>query len=483
MDLGQVFTSEQVANFMVSLIDQKDGLVLDPCFGRGAFLKACHKQSINNVVGYEIDKELYESTKQEFPNYSLVNDDFLSSSTNNKFDTVVMNPPYIRHENIDELISLDITKDKLRNNVLFETLPKTANMYMYFVVKALDVLKNEGTLIVIFPDSWINSLNGKKFRELVFSNNTLVQQYNVSGNVFEKNALVKVVVMKIKKGIVQTKAKAQNVMFFNNEIRFVYDDTTSYDLGFKTTFDSIARIKRGITTGYNKAFINPKINSSNCTKKIISSPKAISGYSTKNSIFDSLLYVSNITKADKETKIYCENWTSQIVLEKRPKTLYENILSGEDWFKLRLFDCSGIIFSYFVRNDIRFIDNSEGYLVRDNFYIIYPNIDQSLLFALLNNYYSFLQIEQNGKHYGAGLLKIQTYDIKNILFPDINDFSKEDINKLKKLSYQLIESNDFNIVRTITKLLSKYSFLSAEEVETAYFEMKTNRLKEDQYAI
>ena len=33
-----------------------------------------------------------------------------------------MNPPYIRHENIDELISLDITKDKLRNNVLFETL-------------------------------------------------------------------------------------------------------------------------------------------------------------------------------------------------------------------------------------------------------------------------------------------------------------------------------------------------------------------------
>ena len=150
---------------------------------------------------------------------------------------------------------------------------------------------------------------------------------------------------------------------------------------------------------------------------------------------------------------------------------------------MRLFDCSGIIFSYFVRNDIRFIDNSEGYLVRDNFYIIYPNIDQSLLFALLNNYYSFLQIEQNGKHYGAGLLKIQTYDIKNILFPDINDFSKEDINKLKKLSYQLIESNDFNIVRTITKLLSKYSFLSAEEAETAYFMMKTNRLKEDQYAI
>lgn len=483
MDLGQVFTSEKVADFMVSLIDCKDGTVLDPCFGRGAFLKACKQQSINNIVGYEIDKSLYELTKKEYPCFNLINDNFLLSSSSTKYDTVIMNPPYIRHENIDDLINIGITKEIIRRNSLFEDLPKTANMYMYFVIKALDVLKNDGTLIVIFPDSWVNSLNGKRFREVVFSNNTLIQQFNVSGDVFEKNALVKVVVMKIKKGKFQTKTTTQNVLFLNNKIRFINKQESLYNLGFKTTFDSIASVKRGITTGFNKAFINPKIENTTDIIDIISSPKSISDYSTKNSTFDSLLYVHNINKADKETKSYCEKWTKQIVLDKHPKTLYQKILSGEDWFRLRLYDCSGIIFGYFIRNEIRFIDNSDGNLVRDNFYIIYPRIDKFLLFALLNNYYSYLQLEQNGKHYGAGLLKIQTYDIKNILFPKIEEISKKDIVQLKKLSHQLIEFNDSNIIRTITQIISKYSLLSAEEAESVYLMMKTNRLKEDQYAI
>ena len=41
MDLGQVFTNKTVAEYMVSQFElEKDSLILDPCFGTGAFLKA-----------------------------------------------------------------------------------------------------------------------------------------------------------------------------------------------------------------------------------------------------------------------------------------------------------------------------------------------------------------------------------------------------------------------------------------------------------
>ena len=63
-----------------------------------------------------------------------------------------MNPPYIRQEKIDDLARLGITKEKLRKDKIYEPLPSTANMYMYFIFKALDLLKEEGELIVIL--SW-----------------------------------------------------------------------------------------------------------------------------------------------------------------------------------------------------------------------------------------------------------------------------------------------------------------------------------------
>lgn len=58
----------------------------------------------------------------------------------------------------------------------------------------------------------------------------------------------------------------------------------------------------------------------------------------------------------------------------------------------------GIVFSYFVRNDMKFIMNNLGYLVRDNFYIIKAQIDEYLMFALLNNYYTYYQLEKKERN-------------------------------------------------------------------------------------
>ena len=137
MDLGQIFTGDITADFMVSLFTLKnDAKVLDPCFGDGAFLRALEKRQQYRIYGYEIDQKLYEDTHKNFNNCVLRNKDFLKVSSKVKYDGIIMNPPYIRHEKIDDLSCFGINKEELMQDPLFHALPSTANLYMYFIIKA-----------------------------------------------------------------------------------------------------------------------------------------------------------------------------------------------------------------------------------------------------------------------------------------------------------------------------------------------------------
>lgn len=177
MDLGQVFTNKTVAEYMVSMFELgKDALILDPCFGAGAFLTAGMLQGFTNIEGYEIDEELYEKVKKQFSQFKLYNKDFLKVSNTRKYDGIIMNPPYIRQEKIDDLEKLGITKNKLRKNKIYEQLPSTANMYMYFIFKALDLLKVDGEMVVIFPSSWMDARSGKAFQMALNSRATIIKQ-------------------------------------------------------------------------------------------------------------------------------------------------------------------------------------------------------------------------------------------------------------------------------------------------------------------
>lgn len=129
-DLGQFFTKGIVAQYMVSLFDlPKYATIMDPCYGAGSFLKALASDGFTNVTACEIDATLFNETKNRYPEFRLLNADFLQFD--GIFDGIIMNPPYIRQEKIDELAEYGITKERLRSNPVFDGLPSTANMYMY----------------------------------------------------------------------------------------------------------------------------------------------------------------------------------------------------------------------------------------------------------------------------------------------------------------------------------------------------------------
>ena len=197
MELGQIFTNKYIANFMVSLFTlKKEAEILDPCFGAGAFLRALKNAEFNNLTGYEIDSTIFNKTLDEFEDLNLFNSDFLTAK-NAKYDGIIMNPPYVRQEKIDSLLPLGITKKALIQNPWYKGLPSNANLYMYFIVKAISLLKKGGELVVIFPNIWMKAKSGKFLRSLIYEECTVTHQINITGKVFEKKALVDVVILKI----------------------------------------------------------------------------------------------------------------------------------------------------------------------------------------------------------------------------------------------------------------------------------------------
>lgn len=127
---------------------------------------------------------------------------------------------------------------------------------------------------------------------------------------------------------------------------------------------------------------------------------------------------------------------------------------------------------------MKFILNDSDYIIRDNFYICQPLIDKWLCFALLNNYYTYYQLECMGKKYGAGLLKIQRYDIEKLMFPDTDEFSDDNREYLRKLARRLAETGDRRIIKEITLVISGYASIPYDRIEYIYETTVANRLEE-----
>ena len=461
---------------MVSQLNiNKQSKILDPCFGEGAFIKACIDAGYCNIYGYEIDKELYHIVNLQYPELKLINGDFLKADNKIKYDAIIMNPPYIRQERIDDLKSIGITKCEIRKDPIFSGLGNSANMYMYFVLKALEVLNIGGEMIIIFPESWLNAQIGRSFRQLMLKQAFIEKQIYVRGDVFEKNVLVDAIILKVIKGICNDEPVVERLKFCKGTFTASKNTSEHSSLVFSMPFHRYATIRRGLTTGCNAIFINPNFQqASNHCINIISSPKNICGYGTRNALFDKLLVVDEDNLTDDMQK-YLSNWQKKIIQLKSPKILYDKIKKGTGWHTIKPFDSAGILFSYFVRNDMKFVMNNANVAVRDNFYIIKPIIDSYLLFSLLNNYYTYYQLECCGKKYGAGLLKIQRYDIERLSFPNISDFTQEHIRLLITHAKNMVDMGD-NRIDEISNIISQYAPIKYSQIKDEYNSLKALRL-------
>lgn len=149
-DLGQVFTENKIVHKMLKLRKYNES-ILEPSCGDGAFFNV-----INNCVGIEYDKDVCPK--------GAINMDFLDYSLDNKFKTIIGNPPYVKYKQINEN-----TKSKL-NMSLFD---ERSNLYLFFIEKCINHLEDNGELIFIVPRDFIKATSSIKLNKFIYEQGTI----------------------------------------------------------------------------------------------------------------------------------------------------------------------------------------------------------------------------------------------------------------------------------------------------------------------
>lgn len=161
--LGQVFTPQNIISQMIGL--RKNFFnVLEPSIGNGAFLEQLKN---DNITGIEIDSK--------FCPPGCINMDFFDYPIDNKFATIIGNPPYVGFKKIQKN-----TKDKLSTiGTIFDN---RTNLYLFFIEKCFRHLIENGEIIFITPRDFIKATSSINLNSLLWNNGTITHFYDLGDN-------------------------------------------------------------------------------------------------------------------------------------------------------------------------------------------------------------------------------------------------------------------------------------------------------------
>lgn len=190
---GMVYTPVKIKEYIVQkvIVSEEVPTVVDPACGCGSFLitaaKMMHKKYRlsyseifeNYITGFDVDKHSIEKAKLLFELLSLEEDgealqcnlqlyvanslDELSKKNYlNKYDVVVGNPPYVRAKNIAHNV-----KPYLKN---WSVVTGNVDLYIPFYEIAMRILKKNGIMGYISPNTFLQSVNGRGLRNYLVQN-------------------------------------------------------------------------------------------------------------------------------------------------------------------------------------------------------------------------------------------------------------------------------------------------------------------------
>ena len=225
-NLGQVFTPKSMVERMLAL-RQNFGSVLEPSSGNGAFSKL-----IENCVSIEIDAQYAHNTS--------LNIDFFDYPTQNKFDTIIGNPPYVRYQDI-----LKSTKAKL--NPYKEFFDARSNLYLFFIVKCIEHLNEGGELIFIVPRLFLKATASAKMNEFIYAQGTITHLIDLTEEKVFDGKTPQCVIFRFVKGDFARKTHdnkhfiCQNgqLLFLKNQYPIVLKDIFQVRVGAVSGLDKV----------------------------------------------------------------------------------------------------------------------------------------------------------------------------------------------------------------------------------------------------
>ena len=230
--------------------------ILEPSCGSCEFIKAINeKYPTVNITGIEFNKTIYEAIKEKYDkeNISLLNENFLTYSTQTLFDLIIGNPPYfiikkMKEEKKEEDKQLEANKYDIKYNEWFDGRP---NIFIIFILKSMDLLKDNGILCFVLPKSFINCLYYNKTRQRIYDHYEILDITECDDTYLETQQPTILLTIKKKtndtikkKNDKYTLKKSNNLIFGtpNNitEIKKLYKESkTLHDLNFKVSVGTV----------------------------------------------------------------------------------------------------------------------------------------------------------------------------------------------------------------------------------------------------
>lgn len=159
------------------------------------------------------------------------NKDFLKFNFNKKYDTIIGNPPYIRFQDLNKEY-----RDFLQNNFI-SCQNGNFDIFYAFIEKCISLLKLNGEMILIVPNSWLTNKSAANLRELLKDYEIEITDFNTDKNF--KDADTYTVFLYLRK-------RAGEIKIIKNEKEYILKNTnTPWVIDIQNNID-LTIIKNGI---------------------------------------------------------------------------------------------------------------------------------------------------------------------------------------------------------------------------------------------
>lgn len=261
---SDVFTPEEIAKRMVSYL-KKEGTLLDPAVGTGNLITPISYTMYERIDVYDIKPRYLDKCPTE-TNIRKYCADFLKEPTNTKYDNIIANPPYIKIQDL----SPEYRKYIKEKWTVYSS--GSFDLYVIFMIKCLDQLKDTGTMVTITPNSYLYNKSSKAFRKEMIESRTIKEIIDFKNEkVFPGTSVytcITVFTKEPKTALVYNGEKVEYENIVGPEYNIFGAMNRSNEKNQTKKLSEICTIKNGVATLCNEVYIHSqKLNDEPCWRK------------------------------------------------------------------------------------------------------------------------------------------------------------------------------------------------------------------------
>lgn len=258
-----IFTPDIISKQMSEKL-HNTGNILDPCVGTGNLLKFINFDNYNEIDVYELKLNYLNTINNDKIN--KFNKDFLKDNISKKYKNIILNPPYIKIQDLTTEY-----REYIKNN--YEIIDSgNIDIYYAFLLKCLNLLEDDGIMISITPNSYLYTKSAYKLRKYLIENNYIKEIIDFGYKKVFKEASVYCCIT------IFSKIKKNTIIYNNIEIPikniskndyFITVNNLSSNVTNKLLKD-VCKISNGIATLRDNIYIHKnKLYDEPCWKEII----------------------------------------------------------------------------------------------------------------------------------------------------------------------------------------------------------------------